>query len=107
MSIYVKLIKSPRKSKKFRMEFYIKKEETFEKILHQDFGAKGYEDFTIHKDKDRKRRYVSRHSKLKNWDKFYEPAGLSRYLLWSEPTIEKAFEKYLKMFDLKRLPKDI
>jgi len=29
------------------------------------FGAKGYEDFTTHKNEDRKQRYINRHRKTK------------------------------------------
>ena len=109
MSVYVKLIRSPRKSKKFRMEFYIKEKEIYQKILHQDFGAikkdgTPYSDYTIHKDPKRKKNYIARHIKLPNFDKFYEPAGLSRYLLWNKPTLAESFKDYLKTFDLKPLP---
>ena len=30
------------------------------------FGAKGYEDFTIHKDEERKQRYIKRHQAREN-----------------------------------------
>jgi hypothetical protein len=31
------------------------------------FGAKGYSDYTIHKDPERKQRYIDRHKKNENW----------------------------------------
>ena len=34
------------------------------KTIH--FGAKGYSDFTIHKDEERKDRYINRHKKTEN-----------------------------------------
>ena len=33
------------------------------------FGAAGYSDFTIHKDEERKKRYILRHEKNENWGK--------------------------------------
>ena len=52
------------------------------------FGAKGYSDFTIHKDDDRKANYLARHkhdpSSIKT------PGGLSRDILWSEKTLPLA-----------------
>jgi hypothetical protein len=31
-----------------------------------NFGAKGYSDYTIHQDEERRKRYFARHSKIKN-----------------------------------------
>jgi predicted patatin/cPLA2 family phospholipase len=56
------------------------------KLVH--FGAQGYQDYLDHKDKNRRKAYRSRHSKIitKNGKlayKVYEsPAFLSYYLLW-------------------------
>ena len=37
------------------------------KTHHIQFGAKGYSDYTIHKDLERKKRYILRHQKNENW----------------------------------------
>jgi len=64
------------------------------------FGAKGYEDFTTHKDEERKQRYINRHKKKENWTK----AGIdtkgfwSRWLLWNKPTISESYEDIKKRF---------
>lgn len=56
------------------------------------FGAKGYSDYTVHKDRDRMKRYIARHRGREDWS----PAGqntagfLSRWILWSEPDIHAA-----------------
>jgi len=57
------------------------------KTIH--FGAKGMSDYTIHKDKERKERYIARHKKRENWNKGgIKTAGFwSRWLLWNKPTI--------------------
>ena len=56
---------------------------------HIYFGAVGYSDFTIHKDPDRKQRYINRHEKNENWTKSgIDSAGFwSRWLLWNKPSI--------------------
>jgi hypothetical protein len=53
------------------------------------FGAVGYEDFTMHKDVQRKERYISRHQSRENWTLTgADTAGFwSRWLLWNKPTI--------------------
>lgn len=58
------------------------------------FGAKGYEDFTIHKDEARKQRYINRHKKReeKFWNDPNTKSYWSRWLLWEKPTIEEAYE---------------
>lgn len=65
------------------------------------FGAKGMSDYTIHKDKERRSRYRSRHKKdLKTND--YTRAGyLSYYLLWGDSTsLRENIKKYKARFNL-------
>ena len=52
------------------------------KIVH--FGQMGYEDFTKHLDKDRRKNYLTRSGKiLGDWQKNkYSPNNLSREILW-------------------------
>ena len=52
------------------------------------FGAKGYSDFTKHKDEERKEKYIARHKVNQDW-KDYETAGMwAKNILWNKPTIE-------------------
>ena len=55
------------------------------------FGATGYQDFTIHKDKQRKQNYIKRHSN-EDWTRsnVESAAWLSRYILWEKPTLQEA-----------------
>ena len=55
-------------------------------------GAKGYSDYTKHKDPDRKERYIDRHKKNENWRKSgINIAGFySRWLLWNKPTLTQS-----------------
>jgi hypothetical protein len=61
------------------------------------FGAKGYEDFTTHKDEERKQRYINRHKKNEEhlWNKsgIDSPSFWSRFYLWEEPTKRQALAK--------------
>jgi hypothetical protein len=57
------------------------------------FGNKNYSDFTLHKDEKRKENYIRRHSKNgETWSKVgvKTPGFLSRWVLWSKPTIRES-----------------
>ena len=53
------------------------------------FGAAGYEDYTTHKDDERKQRYISRHQHNEDWTAsgLDTPGFWSRFLLWNKVTI--------------------
>jgi len=91
----IKLIRSPNKKKKFRV--------LFEDGDTVDFGASGYSDYTIHKDPERMKRYLTRHRKRENWSKKgLKTAGFwSRWLLWSEPSLIGAKKLIEKKFQIK------
>tara|TARA_B100001287_G_scaffold270552_1_gene269475 strand:- start:1031 stop:1321 length:291 start_codon:yes stop_codon:yes gene_type:complete len=65
------------------------------------FGAAGMSDYTKHKDKKRKTRYLTRHKKRENWSNYMSAGALSRYILWGEPTLRASIQKYKKRFNLK------
>jgi len=91
----VKLFKSPKIEKKWRV--------VFENGKHVDFGQKGYSDFTIHKNPHRMKLYVQRHSGMgETWSKRgFQTAGFwSRWLLWSKPNITEAKKLIHKKFGL-------
>ena len=77
----VKFSKSTREGKKMMAVFY--KDGKKLKTVH--FGAIGYEDFTTHKDEERKARYIKRHQK-KNWNDYMSAGSLARWILWNKPT---------------------
>ena len=93
MTIILK--KSPNPKKKFRV--------VFEDGTHTDFGASGYSDYTLHKDPERMKRYLSRHRSRENWSKSgIKTAGFwSRWLLWSEPSLQTAKTFMEKKFQIK------
>jgi hypothetical protein len=58
------------------------------------FGAKGYSDFTKHKDPERKRRYIIRHQRRENWSKkgALTPGFWSRWVLWNKPSLSESIK---------------
>jgi len=88
------LTKNPDKIKKFKV--------TLPDGRSVKFGARGYSDYTIHGDEDRMKRYLTRHRSRENWTKSgIDTAGFwSRWLLWSEPSLEGAKKRIEKKFNI-------
>ena len=87
---------SDSKTKKYTATFMIDGKE--KKV---NFGQKGYDDYTIKKDKEQRSRYRKRHMKdLKTGDP--TRAGyLSYYLLWGDSTsLKENIKSYKKRFNL-------
>jgi Family of unknown function (DUF5754) len=59
------------------------------------FGRKGYSDYTIHKDRERMKRYIIRHRRRENWTRSgrYTAGFWSRWLLWSRPSLRGAIAR--------------
>jgi hypothetical protein len=87
-----KVFLSRSKTKKWRV--------TFQNGTHVDFGAKGYSDYTIHKDPVRKARYIIRHRLRENWRNPKTAGFWSRWLLWESPSIYKARAIIYKKFHI-------
>jgi len=64
------------------------------------FGAAGMSDYTKHKDKARRQRYINRHQANENWDDYKSAGSLSRYILWNKPTLKASKEDYKRRFNL-------
>jgi hypothetical protein len=64
------------------------------------FGAVGYSDMTQHGDPKRMERYLARHKANEDWTDMMSPGALSRWILWSAPSLEKGIENYKKAFGL-------
>tara|TARA_X000000950_G_C13834698_1_gene627664 strand:- start:272 stop:1054 length:783 start_codon:yes stop_codon:yes gene_type:complete len=62
------------------------------KVKTVHFGATGYSDYTIHKDKNRMGRYDNRHKSRENWTiSGITTAGFwSKWILWSKPSLSGA-----------------
>ena len=96
--VFVEIKPSTTKSKKLMAVFYDEKKK---KIKTTHFGQKGFSDFTIHKDKSRREKYLTRHRARENWDAYMTAGSLSRWILWNKPTLKGSIEDYKRRFKLK------
>jgi hypothetical protein len=98
MKLRLKTIrKSHRKEKKFDAVFL--KPDGKEKIV--PFGARGMSDYTKHKDKTRKQRYLKRHSGMgEHWNQPDTPGALSKWILWNKPSFQDSKRDFIRRFDL-------
>ncbi len=87
---------SDRKDKKMKAVFY----DGDKKIKTTHFGAKGMSDYTIHKDNERKQRYLDRHNKNENWDDYQSGGALAMWILWNKKTLQASIKDYKKKFNL-------
>ena len=64
------------------------------------FGQKGASDFTKHKNKERKDRYIDRHKAREGWTKSSAKAAgfYSKHVLWNQPTLKASIDDINKKF---------
>lgn len=93
--ILIKIKTSDKKDKKLMAIFYNEQTKRY-KTTH--FGAKGMSDYTLHKDPERKKRYLDRHRKNENWNNPTSAGALSRWVLWNKPTLEASIADYKHRF---------
>jgi len=91
-----------------------KYEITFEKngkMYTRKLGAAGMSDYTIHKDKERRERYISRHKKDLRTNDPMKPGYLSMYILWNKPSVKTSLADYKRRLNVYnktgKFPKDI
>lgn len=67
-----------------------------------NFGAAGMEDYTTHRDPERKERYLARHRSRENWGAsgVTTPGFWARWILWSEPSLPAAIRETSRKFGL-------
>jgi hypothetical protein len=92
---FIKLDKSKRKGKRYDAIFNING-----KIKKIPFGSDKHENYTIHKDKERRERYRSRHKK-DNINNPISAGALSWFLLWGESiNLNENIKKFKKKFNV-------
>ena len=91
----IKITKSSKSEKKM-MAIFENCSSGRRKTVH--FGSKGYSDYTIHKDSERKNRYITRHSKNENWKDFTSAGSLSRWILWNKTSVKASISDYKRKF---------
>ena len=95
----VEIKPSKAKNKKFTAIFY---DDQGKKIKTIQFGDSRYQDYTMHKDKQRRDKYRARHQKSLAKTDYMSPAHLSYYILWGESSsLNTNINNYVKKFKLK------
>ena len=86
------IIKSSTNPKKKHMAiFYEKgKDGKMKKKKTTHFGSAGMSDYTINKDKERRKRYLDRHRKRENWNNPMSAGSLAKHILWGDSTSKTA-----------------
>ena len=87
--------KSTNSAKKYMAIFY----QNDKKIKTTHFGAAGMSDYTKHKNKSRKQRYMNRHRTRENWNNPMTAGALSRWILWNKPTLKASISDYKRKFN--------
>ena len=64
------------------------------------FGDSRYQDFTMHKNIDRKELYIQRHQAREDWNNLNTAGFWSRWLLWEKPTLNQAINFIQKKFNI-------
>ena len=96
----VRLEKSPKAAKKFCATVWLSSNK---RPIRVHFGAAGMEDYTMHGDKARRRRYLRRHRKREDWtlNGIATPGFWSRWLLWHKRTIRASRASISKCFGVR------
>ena len=56
------------------------------------FGAAGYSDYSVHKDPERKQRYIDRHKSREDWSDPTTAGFFAKNILWNKPTITESIK---------------
>lgn len=66
------------------------------------FGASGYSDYTLHKNNERKQRYINRHKNAEKWTKSgIKTAGFwARWALWNKPSLTASLKDIETRFNV-------
>lgn len=91
----VKLVPSKNPEKKYDA---VIEREGREKTI--SFGQKSAKDFTTTGDKERKQRYIARHSARENWTDPETPGFWAKHILWNKPTIAESLRDTKARFNL-------
>ena len=93
----IKLFKSDRKDKRFKVVL------GDGSVVH--FGSPEHQNFTIHKDEGRKRLYIIRHSANENWNDIRTAGFWSKHLLWNKPTLSQSIRDIEHTFGIQIINK--
>lgn len=88
---------SDNQDKRMKAVFYDKDK----RVRTTHFGLKGGSTFIDHKDEKKKKAYLARHTRNnEDWNDYMSAGSLSRWILWSKPTMSESIRDYKKKFSL-------
>lgn len=91
MLVYLRKSKNPKK----------KLEAILENGKIVRFGAIGYSDYTLHKDRHRMENYINRHKVNEDWNNLNKAGTWARYVLWNKPTLSSSIKDMERRFNIK------
>lgn len=91
---YTQILKGTN-GKKYKMVFY---DAMRKKIKSVQFGAVGYDDYTITNDIQQKMNYITRHKNNEDWNDPMTAGSLSRYLLWNKTSLSASYKDFRNKF---------
>jgi hypothetical protein len=62
------------------------------------FGQRSASDYTIHRDAERKQRYLKRHQVMEDWGDPKTAGFYSRWITWNKPTLQQSVADVNKKF---------
>jgi hypothetical protein len=67
------------------------------------FGAVGYSDYTLHRDRARMERYLIRHRRREDWSLggIFSPGFWSRWVLWNKPSLRASVQDIRRRFGIR------
>ena len=73
-----------------------RKDKKFQAVIDNNrtvhFGARGMSDFTLHKNAERKDKYINRHQKNEDWTDPQTAGFYAKNILWNKPTIQASIK---------------
>ena len=92
----VKISQSKVKGKRYTAHFQNEKG----KVKKVHFGSSNHENYTMHGDDERKKRYLQRHRKNEQWNQPLTAGSLSRWILWNKRGLYESILDYKSRFNL-------
>jgi hypothetical protein len=86
--------------KKYKVTIHDSRAQT-ERTVH--FGARGYSDYTLHRDHERMARYTQRHRARENWTRsgIYTAGFWSKWILWNKPSFRTSVQDTARRFRIR------
>lgn len=91
------LYNSEKPNKRFMVKFVNPKTD---RINHIHFGDSKMDNYTIHKDIERKENYLKRHKSREDWQNLYSAGAWSRWLLWNKPSLKSSIKDMEQIFNI-------